>query len=111
MEITTRQVYDVSVVDMSGRLDSQAAGYGNDEMVRIVKGENKKILINLDKLDFITSAGLRVLLLASKLQRSSGGQFKICNANQFVKDVLETSGFSSLISLYPTEAEAVKSFK
>lgn len=110
MQITTRQVYDVLVVDMEGRLDSKAAGYGNDEMVRIVQSEHDRILINLEQLEFVSSAGLRVLLLASKLQQSAGGQLKLCNANELVKGVLETCGFNSLISLYPTEAEAIKSF-
>jgi anti-sigma B factor antagonist len=65
---------------------------------------------NLDGLEFITSAGLRVLLLAAKLLQTTGGTLKLCNANQFVKDVLESSGFTSLIALYSTESEAVVSF-
>lgn len=110
MKISTRQSYDVLVVDMDGRLDSSTSGYGYDEMVRIAKGDSKHVLVNLEKLEFITSAGLRVLLIAAKLLQSSGGQLKLCNANDLVKDVLETSGFNSLLHLYPTEAEAVKSF-
>lgn len=110
MLITTRQVYEVLVIDMEGRLDSKAAGYGNDEVVRIVKEDHKKILVNLEKLDFISSAGLRVLLLASKLQQEKKGQIKICCANDMVRNVLETCGFNSLISLYPTESDAMKSF-
>ncbi len=110
MEITTRRVYEVLVVDMEGRLDSLAAGYGNDEIVRIVKSNDKHILVNLEKLEYISSAGLRVLLMGAKLQQANGGELKLCNANDLVKSVLETSGFNSLISLYPTEADAVKSF-
>ncbi len=110
MQITTRQVYDVLVADMEGKLDSKAAGYGNDELVRIVQSDHDRILINLENLEFVTSAGLRVLLLASKLQKSAGGTLKMCSANDAVKDVLKTCGFDSLISLYPTEAEAIKSF-
>jgi anti-anti-sigma factor len=109
MEITTRQSYDVLIVDLNGRLDSLAAGRAYDEMVRIVK-EHKQVLVNLEKLEFITSAGLRVLLTAAKLLQSSRGKFKLCNPNERVKEVLETCGFNSLISLYATEAEAIKSF-
>jgi anti-anti-sigma factor len=110
MEISTRQSYDVLVVDMVGRLDSRTSGYGYDEMVRIVKGNHKQILVNLEKLEFITSAGLRVLLTAAKLLQTYRGQLKLCNANESVKQVLETCGFDSLINLYVTEAEAIKSF-
>jgi anti-anti-sigma factor len=110
MQINTRQVYEVLVVDMVGRLDSTSAGYGNDEMVKLVQSDQKQILVNLEKLDFITSAGLRVLLLAAKLLQTAGGQLKLCTPNDSVKNILETSGFNSLLSLYPTEADAIKSF-
>jgi anti-sigma B factor antagonist len=110
MKITTRQSYDIQIVDMEGRLDSTTSGYGYDELVRIAKGDKKQVLINLEKLDFVTSAGLRALLVAAKLLQSSGGQLKLCNANEMVAEVLKTSGFNSLLVLYPTEAEAVKSF-
>lgn len=110
MKISTRQVDGVVVVDLEGRLDSQTAGFGNDEMVRIVKGDNKHVLINLEKLEFITSAGLRVLLMAAKLLQTAGGKLQLCAANQFVKDVLETSGFTNLISLHASEAAAVSAF-
>jgi anti-sigma B factor antagonist len=110
MKISTRQSYDVLVVDMQGRLDSRTSGYGYDEMVRIVKSNNKQVLVNLEKLEFVTSAGLRVLLTAAKLLQSQRGQLKLCSANEAVKQVLETCGFNSLISLYATEAEAIRSF-
>jgi anti-sigma B factor antagonist len=110
MNIATRQVYETLVVDMEGRLDSSSAGYCRDELVKLVQAKPQQILINLEKLDFITSAGLRSLLVAAKMLQSSGGQLKLCNANDLVKGVLETCGFNSLVSLYPTEAEAIKSF-
>lgn len=110
MEISTRQAYDVLVVDMKGRLDSKASGYSYDELVRIANGENKQVLVNLSELEFVTSAGLRTLLVAAKLLQNSGGKLKLCNANGPVKQVLETAGFASLLHLYPTEAEAIKSF-
>jgi anti-anti-sigma factor len=110
MEITTRQVYDVLVVDMNGRLDSRSAGFGNDEMARIFKSDVKSVLVNLENLEFVTSAGLRVLLVAAKLYKSNRGQFKLCNPNPEVRQVLETCGFDSLVDLYATEAEAIKSF-
>ncbi len=110
MEISTREAYGVQIVDMKGRLDSRTAGPSSDELVRIAKGENKQVLINLGELEFITSAGLRVLLVAAKLLQTSGGALKLCNANEMVQQVLETSGFNSLLKLYPTEADAIKSF-
>ena len=110
MEISTREAYGVLVVDMEGRLDSSTSGYSYDELVRIAQGSNKNVLINLEKLEFITSAGLRSLLVAAKLLKNSNGQLKLCSANNAVNQVLETSGFTSLLNLYPTESDAIKTF-
>ena len=109
MKITTRKSNGIQIVDIEGKLDSKGAGYGNEEMTRIVK-ENNRVIINLENLEFITSAGLRVLVVASKLQQTSGGMLKMCNANYMVKGVLETCGFNHLIELYSSEDEAIRSF-
>ena len=93
-----------------GRLDTSTSGYGHDEMVRISEGGNKKILVNRKELEYVSSAGLRVLLTAAKLVQASGGQIKFCQPNDLVKQVLEISGFNSLLSMYGGEGEAIKSF-
>ena len=111
MEITTRQSYDVLIADLNGRLDSTTSGYGYDELVKIAQSGNKQVLLNLEKLEFVSSAGLRSLLVAAKLLQAAEGQLKLCQANPAVSNVLQTSGFNSLLSLYATEAEAIKSFK
>ncbi len=110
MQIKTREAYEVLIVDIDGRLDSNSSGYGYDEMVRIVKGGSKKILVNLAGLEYVSSAGLRVLLTAAKLMQSSGGQLKFCQPSDLVKQALEICGFNSLLSVYGSEGEAIKAF-
>ena len=88
MEITTRQADDVLVVEMAGRLDTQSSGPASEEMARIVEAGNGKILLNLGYLEFISSAGLRVLLRTTKLLPEAG-RMMICQANGIVKEVLE----------------------
>ena len=89
MEIGTREVSDLLVVDMAGRLDSSTSGDAYDEMVRIAKSGAKKIVLNLDRLEYVSSAGLRVILMAAKLLQASNGEMKICHAHDVVKEVLE----------------------
>ncbi len=110
MRIETRNVYDVLVVDMSGTLDSTSSGEAGDRIVEIAKGEHRRVLLNLDKVDYVSSAGLRVILRGAKLLQVNRGELKICNANTLVKGVLETSGFNSLIKVYSTEQEAFSAF-
>jgi len=81
-----------------------------DALVGVVKGGANKLLLNIKEVSFISSAGLRSILVAAKLLKNSKGQMKICNANESVKRVLETSGFTSLVSLYGDENEALAAF-
>ena len=110
MKITTRESYEVLVVDIEGRLDTTTAGYGRDELALIARGGNKKIVVNLKDLEYVSSAGLPVLLTAAKLVQASGGQIKFCEPTDLVKHTLGVSGFNSLLSVYDSEGEAIKSF-
>ena len=111
MEIGTRKVYDVLVVDMGGRLDSHTSGDAGDRLVAIAQGDDRRVVLNLATLDFVSSAGLRVILRAAKLLQVSKGELKICGAKQQVGNVLVTAGFDSLIKLYATEQEAFAAFR
>lgn len=110
MEISTRTSVDVVIVDFEGRLDTQTSGPAADEMDEITGSGDKNILLNFEKLDFISSAGLRVFLRTAKQLRSSGGSMKACNPNDVVKEIMEISGFDSLFDLHETEQEALDSF-
>jgi len=110
MQLETRKVYDTLVVDMTGRLDSHTVGDAGDRLVSIVQGGDRQILLNLAKIDYISSAGLRVILRTAKLLQGSRGELKLCGASDMVHDVLATSGFNSLVKLYPTEKEAIAAF-
>ena len=110
MQIDVRNVYDVLVVDMAGRLDSQTSGVAGDRMTEIVQSDSRKIVLNLQDLEYVSSAGLRIILRASKLLQGLGGELRICNATGLVRQVLDSAGFSSLLMTYDTEKDAVSSF-
>jgi stage II sporulation protein AA (anti-sigma F factor antagonist) len=110
MQIETRKVNDMLIVDMSGRLDSHAAGDARDRMVAIAQGADHHVVLNLAKLGYVSSAGLRVIIQAAKLLQVNRGTLTICSAVGGVRDVLETSGFPSLLKIYDTEQDAVAAF-
>ncbi len=107
MQIDKRTLGDVTVVDMTGRLDTQTTGQAHDEMVAIAKSGTKKLVLNLEKLEFVSSAGLRVILTAAKLLQSSRGEMRICGAHGVVREVLESSGFNHLVKIDETESDAI----
>ena len=110
MKIETRNVYDVLVIDMSGKLDSTSCGDAWDSIVDMLKGAHKRVLLNLEKLEYVSSAGLRIIIRGAKLLQGNRGELEICNATGLVRNVLETCGFPTLIKIYDTEQEAFSAF-
>jgi anti-sigma B factor antagonist len=110
VKIDTRRVYGVLLVDISGKLNSSAADDAEDRIVNVLHGEDKLILLNLEKLEYVTSAGLRVILRVARLLQENRGELKLCNARGAVKDALEMFGFHSLLKVYDSEQEALSAF-
>lgn len=109
MEIRTRLEDDITVVDLLGNLDTHTSGTASEELARIAQGASK-LLLNLEGLEYLSSAGLRVLLRTSKQLKRAGGTTKICGAKGTVLEVLGISGLGELIDLHVSEREALSVF-
>ena len=110
MECSARQVDQVLVLDFAGKLDTQTSGTASDQIAKLTEGGPSKLLLNFASLEFISSAALRVVLRTAKQIRAASGSIKVCNATGVVKEVLEISGFDSLLDLHEKEAEALQAF-
>jgi len=106
MQISTRTSNDIHIVGITGSLDSTTSPEAQKSLDAVVAGA-KKVVLDFSQLDYISSAGLRILLGAAKQLRASGGKFGMFGLNQSVKEVFEISGFSSILSVYQSEAEAL----
>jgi anti-anti-sigma factor len=106
MEIRKEKVGDVYVVAVSGRLDGiYSSAFANQ--VGELTGTNPKILIDFTDIDFVTSAGLRALLLLVKKAKASGSVFALCGVNEQVHEVLDISGFTAMFSIHTSRAEGI----
>ena len=110
MEMTTRHVQGVTIVDVSGRLDTGSSGAAADGLARIAQTDGAKLLLNLEQLEFLSSAGLRVILRTAKTLRKRSGEVKLCNARGVVAEVLEGAGFGELLHLCSSEKSALEAF-
>lgn len=110
LTVSSYDVAGITFVKMQGSLASTTASRGNEELKKILDKGAKKVVINLGDLDYMSSAGLRVFLLASKLLSNVQGDMKISAAKGVVKEALETSGFNALIKLCNTDEEAMTAF-
>ena len=110
MEISSRDEGEVKVVEVEGNLDTNTSPKAQEHLNGLLSGGSSKILINFAKLNYISSAGLRILLATAKQLRANGGDLRLCSLNQGVQDVFEISGFSSILSVHATEAGALDGF-
>lgn len=111
MEIQTRDIQDVKVIDLQGDLDTNTAPECDACLKKIIDEGAKKVLINLENLDFISSAGLRVILVTAKQLQSNGGSLRVCSLNETIQEIFEMSGFITILNVTKTEKEALDSFK
>lgn len=110
MNISTRDDGQIRIIDLVGNMDTNTAPAAEAEINRLTDEGTIKILTNLEKLDYISSAGLRVLLATTKQLRGSGGDLRICCLNEVVQEVFDISGFSTILSVFATEADAIEGF-
>ena len=85
------------VVALEGRLDTTTAPQLEDELKKSLD-DISELVIDLGALEYISSAGLRVLLSAFKIMRNKG-KMKVTNANELVKEVFEVTGFSDFLPI------------
>ena len=90
-------------VDLKGRLDTSTSPELEMEMIPMLRGVTE-LTVELAELEFITSAGLRVLLKAVQIMNEQG-EMTVLNPNSEVREVFEITGFSSILTIKP-EAEA-----
>lgn len=107
MEIDQVKKNNSDVITLSGRLDANTASTLDNVFASIVNNANTKIIVNCEHLDYISSAGLRVLLTAAKELKKHQGKIAICCLNPNVKQVFEISGFTSIFPILNTEEEAL----
>ena len=110
MNITTDAAESVTVVRFQGNLDTNTAPEAQDHFDELAAGGVSKILVDFENLDYISSAGLRVLLATAKKLRGAGGNLRLCSLNETVAEVFEISGFSTIFAVFPSEAEALEGF-
>ena len=106
MQISTRTSNDVHIVAFTGSLDSGTSPEAQKSLGAVLASA-KKVVLDFTELDYISSAGLRVLLGAAKQLRASGGKLGMFGLNQSVREVFDISGFSSILPVYQSEADAI----
>jgi len=110
MDIFENTKGDVLVIKAVGRLDSVSSPKFSKRALSLIDSDNKKIVMDFSKLNYISSASLHVLLMITKKLKSIGGKVTLAALQETVKEVFEMSGFSSIFESYANTDEALTKF-
>ena len=112
MEITSRQISDVTLLRVQGRIDHRTAtDFENalkPHLNQCLAGEYKKILVDLGGVDFMTSAGLRVLMIAAKTCDKQRGNVAVAALQPGIREIFKISRFDLVLKIFPTAESALK---
>jgi anti-sigma B factor antagonist len=110
MNITITKEGDISILSLTGSLDTNTSKGAENEMNKLIEEGRTKLLIDLSNLDYISSSGLRILLSTSKKLKPIGGEMRISGLNETVNEVFEISGFTMIFNVFKTLEEAKTNF-
>lgn len=111
VKLNTRQVGDVSVVDVSGRITlGEGSSALRDTLRDMVAKNHKKILLNLGDVSYIDSSGIGELVSGFTSVTNNGGQLKLLKLTKRVKDLLQITKLYTVFDVHEDEAGAIRSF-
>lgn len=107
MEVTKEQKGTALIVRISGRLDILNSKELGNELQSMIDAGHHYLALDLSGLEYVSSSGLRVLLQARKTLKPLGGTVVLCAMTDFVRKVIDTTGFASIFKAFPTVEEAL----
>jgi anti-sigma B factor antagonist len=111
LKMTNREVDGVSVVALEGRIVLGEESNALREKVKSLLAEGKKkIVLNMDNITFIDSAGLGTLVAAHHSAKSQGSSLRLCHLGSKFQEVLQITKLLTVFDVFDTEAAAVASF-
>jgi anti-sigma B factor antagonist len=99
MNINETKNNDIIIFSLEGRLDSNTSEDFERQLMTKIDDANNKMIIEFSALDYISSAGLRVLLMAAKRLKIANGSFVLCGLKTHLYEIFEISGFLQILTI------------
>ena len=101
---------DILILHMTGRLDAVSSPEAEHRVFDFINEGNHKLIFNLSGIDYLSSAGMRMLLSVTKKLKTFPGKLIICHITTNVMDVLKMSGFDHVLEIKETQDDAFRGF-
>ncbi|WP_366657409.1 STAS domain-containing protein [Fodinicurvata sp. EGI_FJ10296] len=96
MDITEHQLGTGVVLEPQGRIDSSTSKSFEERLMQALDRGPTAVIVDLSNVEYVSSAGLRVLLVAAKKIKSAGNQLILCGLSSHIREVFDISGFSAI---------------
>ena len=107
MELNTERDGATLIAKAGGRVDGTNASEFQDALKDVISVDDTAVILNFEELSYISSAGLRVILLTAKDMRTANVKFAVCSLSQSVRDVFTISGFDQIIDIHDDQQKAL----
>ncbi len=109
MKLSVKDSGKLLAVSLAGRLDAGSSPEVEKALAEAIAGCQGGMVMDMTSLEYISSAGLRVMLMAAKRMQQKGGKLALFGLSENVKDVFDISGFSSVFKIFSNAQEACAS--
>jgi anti-sigma B factor antagonist len=110
IEINVTEKETVTLVEVSGRVDSMNADQFGGALNTQIDGGKVHIVLDLSSVEYMSSAGLREIVTSLKKAKKAQGDLRLAQPSQRVREVLEMAGLDTIFRIYSTQSEAVGSY-
>jgi anti-anti-sigma factor len=110
MDVTISEMRRVTLLEVSGRVDSTNASQLGETLMSQIDAGRYQLVIDLSRVSYMSSAGLREMVAAVKKVRQYNGDLRIATPSERVREVLDLAGLSAIFQIFPTQVDAVGSY-
>lgn len=109
MEITAHREGGAVIARANGRIDSSNSREFHTSLEAIIAEDDPAVVLDFGELSYISSAGMRVILLTAKSLQRDNVKFALCSMNDSIREVFKISGFDKIIPVHESRSEALTS--
>ena len=111
MELNVTTIEDMVIVSLKGRIDANTALEMEQKLNSLISEGHSSLIVDMQEVSYISSVGLKVLLVARKEMKMSNGEFELAGLQPQVTEIFDITGFTMLFKICSSVKEAIESFK
>ncbi|ABK19699.1 STAS domain-containing protein [Syntrophobacter fumaroxidans] len=107
MEVDERKENGITILVLKGRLDSNTSDQFGEKLYSLIQAGENKLVLDLGGVDYISSAGLRVIIKSVKDLKRIDGQLCLCSMKDYIREIFDLSGIATILPIHPTLEESL----